>query len=197
MITYDPDAAKAKLGGLTQSGLSNMTTGPASILQNRMQDAAQRALAKQQKQFSGALSAVMANFTGGQSGYGGVTGMPLSMPSGNVASWINQALKATGYTGRHHDALAAGLANMIQRESGGNPYAINRWDSNAQAGHPSQGLMQTIPSTFAAHMLPGHGNILNPVDNIIAGLRYAIGRYGKGMVEAGGRRDSHGNYIGY
>ena len=51
-------------------------------------------------------------------------------------------------------------------------------NSNAQAGHPSKGLMQTIDSTFQAHALPGHGNIYNPVDNIIAGVRYALSRYG-------------------
>src|ERR1041385_7117818 len=35
-----------------------------------------------------------------------------------------------------------------------------------------------IPSTFAAHALPGHGNILSPVDNISSAIEYIIGRYG-------------------
>jgi SLT domain-containing protein len=38
--------------------------------------------------------------------------------------------------------------------------------------------MQTIPSTFAAHALPGHTDIWNPVDNIASATRYAIARYG-------------------
>ena len=38
--------------------------------------------------------------------------------------------------------------------------------------------MQTIQPTFNAYALPGHGNIYNPVDNIIAGVRYALARYG-------------------
>ena len=37
---------------------------------------------------------------------------------------------------------------IIQHESGGNPNAINNWDSNAAAGMPSKGLMQTIDPTF-------------------------------------------------
>ena len=36
----------------------------------------------------------------------------------------------------------------------------------------------TIGSTFNSYALPGHGSIYNPVDNIIAGVRYALARYG-------------------
>ena len=51
-------------------------------------------------------------------------------------------------------------------------------NSNAAAGIPSAGLMQTIAPTFDAYALPGYGNIYDPVDNIIAGVRYALARYG-------------------
>ena len=51
-------------------------------------------------------------------------------------------------------------------------------NSNAAAGTPSAGLMQTIAPTFDAYALPGHGDIYDPVDNIIAGVRYALARYG-------------------
>ncbi|MET9339140.1 transglycosylase SLT domain-containing protein [Nonomuraea sp. NPDC003804] len=67
---------------------------------------------------------------------------------------------------------------IIYHESGGNPGAVNTWDINAKNGIPSQGLMQTIPPTFNAHALPGHGKILDPVDNIIAGVLYTYSRYG-------------------
>ena len=71
-------------------------------------------------------------------------------------------------------------------ESGGNPDAVNGEDSNAAEGHPSIGLMQTIQSTFDAYALPGYDDIYNPVDNIIAGARYAAAVYGSldEMVEA-------------
>lgn len=118
----------------------------------------------------------------------------LPAPKGQVKNWIAEAIRLTPHTGM---GLAAGLYNMIMHESGGNPNAINNWDSNAKAGTPSIGLMQTIQPTFNAYAMSGHRNIRNPVDNIIAGLRYAISRYGRGMVRAGGRHDASGNYIGY
>jgi len=130
--------------------------------------------------------------------FGGASG---ANPSGGMAAgpgrlkaWVAQALTIMGLP----DALLPGVVSMAMHESGGNPNAVNRWDSNAKAGHPSQGLMQTIPSTFYGYALPGYNtNILDPVSNIIAGVRYAISRYGIGMVMAGGRHDAKGNYLGY
>ncbi len=118
---------------------------------------------------------------------------PTAVPKGNLHQWITEAL------GQLHldPSYEPGLASLIQHESGGNPNSINLTDSNAIAGHPSQGLMQTIPGTFKQYMLPGHGNITNPVDNIIAGTRYALRNYGAGMIKAGGRHNSKGAYIGY
>ncbi|HZE33623.1 MAG TPA: transglycosylase SLT domain-containing protein, partial [Actinoallomurus sp.] len=54
------------------------------------------------------------------------------------------------------------IATIIQYESGGNPNAINRWDTNWDAGHPSKGLMQTIDPTFNRYAMAGHTNIYNP-----------------------------------
>lgn len=111
-----------------------------------------------------------------------------------VDSWVNQALGVLGLDGSY----APGIKNMIQRESGGNPRAINNWDSNAKKGTPSKGLMQTIDSTFKAHALPGYDkDPYDPVSNIIAAVTYARKRYGDGMVKAGGRKNSAGKYIGY
>jgi TP901 family phage tail tape measure protein len=96
-------------------------------------------------------------------------------PSGVLAAWIAQAIALTGVP----SAWAGPLNVLIQRESGGNPRAINLTDSNAKAGHPSQGLMQTIPSTFAHYRLQSLPNdITNPVANIVAGIRYIESRYG-------------------
>lgn len=98
-----------------------------------------------------------------------------SAASGALGAWIMQAIGLTGVGG----SWAGPLHTLIMRESGGNPRSINLWDSNALAGHPSQGLMQTIPSTFESHRLHSlPDDIYNPVANIVAGIRYILARYG-------------------
>jgi SLT domain-containing protein len=95
-------------------------------------------------------------------------------------------------------SLDNGVLSLIQHESGGNPNAINLTDSNAKAGHPSQGLMQTIPSTFAANAGPyASRGITDPFANIYAGVSYALKNYGPAMLAAGGRHNAAGQYIGY
>jgi soluble lytic murein transglycosylase-like protein len=97
----------------------------------------------------------------------------------HVQEWIDEAIVELRKNGIEvSDADAERIWQIIAHESSGDPNAINDWDSNAAAGIPSQGLMQVIPPTFDAYKLPGHGDILNPVDNIIAGVRYTIDRYG-------------------
>ena len=88
---------------------------------------------------------------------------------------------------------------IITYESGGNPNAINNWDINAQEGHPSQGLMQTIPSTFEAYRSPNLANaILDPAANIYAGIGYAVSRYGSLDNVPGVVRVKEGlGYVGY
>ncbi|MBR7832819.1 transglycosylase SLT domain-containing protein [Actinospica durhamensis] len=116
-----------------------------------------------------------------------------------VGQWIDQAfalLEANGVPASELDK--AGVLLIIEHESSGNPNAVNNWDSNAQAGDPSRGLMQTIGTTFDAYKLPGHDDIYNPVDNIIAGVRYALSRYGSIQNVPGVKSVDHGgSYIGY
>ncbi len=99
-----------------------------------------------------------------------------------VSKWsplVSQVLAMLGAPG---SALPAVL-KRIEIESGGNPNAINLWDSNAKAGHPSQGLMQTIPSTFNAYAGPFRSRgITDPLANIYAGVNYAMHRYGKNWI---------------
>ena len=116
-----------------------------------------------------------------------------------VESWINQAFQALEAAGVPASELnEAGVLLIIEHESSGNPNAINNWDSNAKAGDPSRGLMQVIGTTFNAYKLPGHDSIYNPVDNIIAGVRYAISRYGSIQNVPGVKSvDSGGKYVGY
>ncbi|HVW44234.1 MAG TPA: transglycosylase SLT domain-containing protein [Amycolatopsis sp.] len=136
---------------------------------------------------------------GGGGGLGPSGGPPGSPPPGNVQQWIEEAIKELQAAGVNvTDADIKNIWAIIQHESGGNPNAINLWDSNASAGHPSKGLMQCIDSTFNANKLPGHDNIYNPVDNIIAGVRYTIGRYGSIANTPGLASMAHGGgYVGY
>ena len=139
---------------------------------------------------------------GGGAGGGGLGpsgGPPASPPPGNVQQWIQEAIQALQAAGVNvTDADIKNIWAIIQHESGGNPNAINNWDSNAAAGHPSKGLMQCIDSTFNAHKLPGHDNIYNPVDNIIAGVRYSLDRYGSMSNVPGIAAMAHGGaYRGY
>lgn len=118
---------------------------------------------------------------GAASGGMGSSGGPPSSgpPPGNVDSWIREAIKILKENGIPvtEDNIDE-IWTIIEKESGGDPHAINNWDSNAAKGTPSKGLMQCIDPTFDAHKLPGHGDIYNPVDNIIAGVRYTFDRYG-------------------
>ncbi|MDN5747223.1 MAG: transglycosylase SLT domain-containing protein [Pseudonocardia sp.] len=114
---------------------------------------------------------------------------------GGVDGWIAAALDLLDLP----QSYAPGVKEIIMAESNGNPRAINNWDSNARAGTPSQGLMQTIPSTFRAYVHPDLADkpITHPVANITAGIRYMIATYGADTLAAGGRTDAGGSYIGY
>jgi hypothetical protein len=118
---------------------------------------------------------------------------------GQIGSWIAKAQTILKEHGISLSKMPArDIATIIRFESGGNPNAQNNWDSNAAAGHPSIGLMQTIGPTFNSYKLPGHGNIRNPIDNIIAGVRYAISRYGSISNVPGIVAVHHGGqYVGY
>ncbi|MFF5973747.1 transglycosylase SLT domain-containing protein [Streptomyces sp. NPDC012769] len=96
----------------------------------------------------------------------------------SVQAWAPLAAKAIQMGGLDKSQLQAFLA-LMSAESGGNPNAINRWDINAKNGVPSQGLMQVIPTTFAANHVPGTSrNILDPLANMAAAARYIKNRYG-------------------
>jgi len=115
--------------------------------------------------------------------------------AGGLDGWIAEALQVMGLPQQY----APGVKKIILAESGGNPHAINTWDSNAVRGTPSRGLMQTIPSTFRTYVHPELADrpITDPVANITAGVRYMIDRYGMETVAAGGRSDGLGSYVGY
>ncbi len=71
-------------------------------------------------------------------------------------------------------------------------------NSNAAKGTPSKGLMQCIDPTFQSYKVAGHDDIWNPVDNICAGVNYAISRYGS-LANVPGIKATRGGggYVGY
>lgn len=99
---------------------------------------------------------------------------------GDVQSWSNDVKNALSKLGLSTAPdMIQRVLRQIQTESGGNPKALGGNDGLADGN--ATGLMQVKPGTFAANMLPGHGNIMNGYDNILAGLNYARKRYGDGL----------------
>ncbi|MEV5832447.1 transglycosylase SLT domain-containing protein [Nocardia sp. NPDC052112] len=94
--------------------------------------------------------------------------------------YIGKALDALGIKDPEARARwTEGYMTLIERESGGDAGAINNWDSNAAAGHASQGLTQTIPGTFSSYHVAGTSkNITDPTANIAASMNYVMHRYG-------------------
>ncbi|MGP9725544.1 phage tail tape measure protein [Corynebacterium sp. AOP40-9SA-29] len=101
---------------------------------------------------------------------------------GGVEQWRSMVEMVLADQGR-----SAGLTDTVLRrmdqESTGDPGAINEWDSNAQQGWPTKGLMQMRDDTFMSWAEPGHTDIWNPEDNLRSSLRYTEATYGS--VEAG------------
>lgn len=66
------------------------------------------------------------------------------------------------------------VLRQISSESSGNEKAVQgNIDINNITGDLAKGLMQTISSTFNANKFPGHGDIFNGYDNLLAALNYA------------------------
>jgi uncharacterized protein YunC (DUF1805 family)/predicted amino acid-binding ACT domain protein len=115
-----------------------------------------------------------------------VSGVRVNLP-GSVAQWLTAALAFDNAPGSWLSLMEL----LVQRESGGNPNAVN---PTPVMGEHATGLLQMLPSTFRSNMVAGHTNILNPIDNAIASIRYIERTYGSpgnipGLVS--------GNYQGY
>lgn len=129
-------------------------------------------------------------FTGGGSSAVGYN------PSAGVEQWRSLAIKALKMEGQYTPANLNAMLRQIQTESGGNPNAVNNWDINAQRGDPSRGLLQTISATFKAYARPGYDkNMVDPLSNMLASIRYAVSRYGSLLAAYRGVGYENGGWI--
>lgn len=185
---HSPSRVFEELGGYVIAGLTNGLTG------GNLKDLGKEVfkdfgggvfdtMDKIKAYVSGDFSQLAGAFGGG--GGGGVAGA-------GVQQWTGIASQALMMTGQFTPQNLQALMYQMQTESGGNPMAINGWDVNAINGTPSKGLMQVIDPTFQANKMPGYNNIYAPLDNILASIRYALGRYGS-LVNA---YSGHGYYNG-
>lgn len=110
--------------------------------------------------------------------YGASAGNPSGHSVNRWRPYVVRALKANGFAAT--DSQVSAWMKVIKRESNGDPSVVNHWDKNAQLGHPSMGLVQTIMPTFRANMFKGHTNPLNGYDDLLAGIRYMKRIYGSG-----------------
>lgn len=175
-----PSTVFASIGGQLMAGLFRGITSSTG----KMQGVFSKVFGGVKRTVSGAIGALggagasiweslfggtKGDFAGGTSRRGG---------AGGASQWAGIASRVLAMLGQSQSNLPAVL-RRINFESGGNPRAINLWDSNFKAGIPSKGLMQTIDPTFNAYAGPFRGlGVYNPLANIYAGLNYAIKRYG-------------------
>lgn len=90
--------------------------------------------------------------------------------SGSAKAWIPIISQAANLSGiQLNGSMINAIVNRIQKESGGNQTIVQKiQDVNSRAGHPAQGLLQYIPSTFSSWARPGHTNILSGFDQLLA-----------------------------
>jgi TP901 family phage tail tape measure protein len=131
----------------------------------------------------------------------GTAGGSVGNPTGSgVNRWKPDVIKALAANGLSTSSdLVSKVLRQIQTESGGNPAAVQHGytDVNTLSGDLAKGLMQTISATFNAYKFPGHGDIFNGYDNLLAALHYAKSRYGSNLNGLGeGHGYAYGGVVG-
>lgn len=110
----------------------------------------------------------------------------LANPGGSgVERWRPYVVKALDML-HLSSSLVGKVLKQIQTESRGNPHAKQPGaDPDGDGSGPAMGLMQTKLKTFDTYKLPGHSNLWNGFDDLLAGLNYARHRYGDSLYYLG------------
>lgn len=173
-----------QLGTITDIGQQQLHAATYDAAFKRQQEL-QRIAAQQVQGFNNPQLANGGSIFGNPTGGGGGSSGNYT-PGAGVQQWSGTTLAVMRELGIPENMLNSILRRMNQ-ESGGNPTIVNNWDSNAQAGHPSTGLMQTIIGTFNSYAGPYQNRgMTDPYANIYAGLNYAGRVYGP----------AHGGFLG-
>ncbi|WP_373197369.1 tape measure protein [Enterococcus faecium] len=116
-----------------------------------------------------------------KAGEGGGKGSPTGS---GVTRWTSQLKEALRMNGLPTTASYVNAwLRQIETESGGNERAVQPGiDPDGDGSGPAMGLIQAKKGTFLANAFPGHGNIFNGFDSMLAGIRYALKRYGPDML---------------
>lgn len=94
-----------------------------------------------------------------------------SNPSGSgYQRWAPVIKQAAGMSGvKLSGSMMSDILHRINKESGGDPTVVQKViDINSRQGHPAQGLLQYIPSTFASWARKGFDKITNGMHQLLA-----------------------------
>jgi len=146
------------------------------VAKNKSKDAGVEKLFKQEIGKS-ALAWISKNLQNDSAG--GSIGNPGGSGVGRWKSAVVKALKANHFSAS--DSQISAWLQVIKRESGGNPKAKQPGrDPDGDGSGPALGLVQTKRMTFNGAKFKGHDDIFNGYDDLLAGIRYAARRYGRG-----------------
>lgn len=155
-----------------------------SVLPDSFKNLAGSMVGKMTSMISDKLKKLIQGYKDDSEDGGGSVGNPGGAGVTRWRPYVVKALKANGLS--TSDAMVAKVLRQIATESGGNPGARQPGaDPDGDGSGPALGLMQTKRGTFNAFKFPGHGNIFNGYDDLLAGLHYAKARYGPSLYFLG------------